>query len=148
MEKKINKVILACQKTFIFVRINKLTIKIIGDFGSTNISYYMKPKIGTMHQQFIENVAHNEEYVVIFRNKPNNLSMKHVVHDMSLIIQNRAYLRIDLKLYFVFRYSLISHIFFTKNSNCHLSNHYHSITFFNTISTIFYTFSCFKLYNP
>ena len=61
--RRIRETLVAWQNKFKLNRINKLTIKVVGDLQNLNIRYYSNLKIPIMHQQLYKKVAHNEEKI-------------------------------------------------------------------------------------
>ena len=62
----------APENGFIFLHINKLTVKIHSDLRYMNISYYLKFQMPMCHGQFFRVVSQNRDYVDYFRNDRNN----------------------------------------------------------------------------
>ena len=66
------KLTVARERGFIFLHINKLTIKIYSHQRYINISYYLKHRIPIMHRQFFKILSRNLDYVQIHCNERNN----------------------------------------------------------------------------
>ena len=66
------KLILARQRGFRILQINKLTIKIYSHQRYINIIYYLKHRIPIMHRQFFKILSQNRDYVRTHCNDRNN----------------------------------------------------------------------------
>ena len=66
------KLTVAWERSFRFLHINKLTIKIYSHQRFINISYYLKHQIPMCHRQFFWVISQNREYVDNFCNDRNN----------------------------------------------------------------------------
>ena len=62
------KITVARQNGFIFIQINKLTMKFYSHLRYINISYYLKSQIPMCHRQFFRVISQNREYVDNFCN--------------------------------------------------------------------------------
>ena len=66
------KLIIARERGFIFMHINKLTITIYSHRRNINISYNPKHRIQTLHRTFFEVISQNLEHVFYFCNDFHN----------------------------------------------------------------------------
>ena len=66
------KLIVARERGFRFLHINKLTTKFYSLLRYKNISYYLKSQIPMCHRQFFRVISQNRKYVDIFCNNRNN----------------------------------------------------------------------------
>ena len=57
------KLTLAKQRSFIYIHINKLTIKIYSNLSNINIHYYLKHCILMGQRLFFRRIAHNRNYI-------------------------------------------------------------------------------------
>ena len=62
------KLTVARQNGFIFIQMNKLTIKFYSQLRYINISYYLKSQILMCHRQFFRVISRNRDYVENFCN--------------------------------------------------------------------------------
>ena len=60
------KLTVARQNGFIFIQINKLTIKIYSNLSNINICYYLKHQIPMCHRLFFRRISHNKKYIENF----------------------------------------------------------------------------------
>ena len=66
------KITIVRQNGFIFIQINKLTIKFFSQLRFINISYYLKSQIPMCHRQFFRVISQNRDYVENFCNDMEN----------------------------------------------------------------------------
>ena len=66
------KITVARHNGFIFIQINKLTMKFYSHLRYINISYDLKSQIPLCHRQFFRVISQNREYVDNFCNDLNN----------------------------------------------------------------------------
>ena len=67
-----NKLKSARERGFIFIHINKLTLKIYSLQRYINISYYLKSRIPLCHRQFFRVISQSRDYVEYFCRGSNN----------------------------------------------------------------------------
>ena len=68
-----NKLKIVRERSFLFLQIDKLTLKIYSNQQNLNISYYLKSQTPMCHRQFFEILYKNEENLEYFCNDSNNL---------------------------------------------------------------------------
>ena len=66
------KLTVAWERSFRFLHVNKLTIRIYSHLRYISISYYLKLPIPMCHRQFFRVISQNHDYVEYFCNDSNN----------------------------------------------------------------------------
>ena len=62
------KIAKAREKSFIFIQINKLTIKIYSNLSNINIHHHLKLGSCPLHRQFVRKISQNREYIQTYCN--------------------------------------------------------------------------------
>ena len=58
---------------FIFIQINKLTIKVCSNISNINIHYHLKVGSPPLYRQFFMKISHNRDYIQTYCNDRRNL---------------------------------------------------------------------------
>ena len=66
------KLTIARENGFIFIHINKLTIKILSDLSHINIHYHLRLGSPPLHRQFFIKISKNRDYIQTFCNDRRN----------------------------------------------------------------------------
>ena len=77
---------LAQERGFMFIHINKLTIKIYSHQRYLNISYYLEFRMPMCHRKFFRKFSQNRDYVDIFcidRNNPFHFACQKWISELN-----------------------------------------------------------------
>ena len=66
------KLTIARENGYIFIQINKLTIKIYSNLSNINIHYHVRLGTPQLHRQFFIKISHNRDYIQTYCNDRRN----------------------------------------------------------------------------